>query len=165
MQFAYLTAADADPRDAEIRIAFMVGRGSWSYLGKQCLDVPKDRPTMNFGWIDESSSTETVQEVVLHEFGHALGLIHEHQNPKNGIVWDREAVKRDVRATQGWDDETIEENIFKKYDPDKVTETDIDPESIMMYPIPEHWTLNNFATGFNKKLSANDKALIRSKYF
>ena len=40
---------------------------------------------MNYGWIDADSPEEELRSVVLHEFGHALGLIHEHQNPLSGI--------------------------------------------------------------------------------
>ncbi|WP_437321271.1 matrixin family metalloprotease [Sorangium sp. So ce385] len=40
---------------------------------------------MNFGWLTLESTQADVESVVLHEFGHALGLIHEHQHPENGI--------------------------------------------------------------------------------
>lgn len=73
--------------DAEIRIAFNPDNTSWSFVGKDCL-IPhseggpaKDKPTMNFGWLNEYSRDDVLQSVVLHEFGHALGCIHEHQNP------------------------------------------------------------------------------------
>ena len=34
---------------------------------------------------------------MLHEFGHALGLIHEHQSPfPGGFEWNREAVSEDT---------------------------------------------------------------------
>ena len=42
---------------------------------------------MNLGFVDRPT--------VLHEFGHALGLIHEHQSPfKGGFEWNREEVGR-----------------------------------------------------------------------
>src|SRR5215218_8513994 len=37
-------------QDAEIRIGFMEGDGSWSYLGRDVLQQPKNSRTMNFGW-------------------------------------------------------------------------------------------------------------------
>jgi len=34
---------------------------------------------MNLGVVDEAH----IRGTVLHEFGHALGLVHEHQRPKD----------------------------------------------------------------------------------
>jgi hypothetical protein len=36
--------------EAEIRVGFMQGDGSWSYLGRQILDRGVNERTMNFGW-------------------------------------------------------------------------------------------------------------------
>src|SRR5262249_24061440 len=155
---SFLTAAGVDPQSADIRVAFTPGLGSWSYLGTQCRSIAKQKPTMNFGWIDANSSETDVRSVVLHEFGHALGLIHEHQNPKQGIDWDRDAVRADLSGPpNSWDDAKIENNMFKKYDPNAVIATSTDPTSIMMYQIPKRWTRDGFSAGFNSTLSAKDK--------
>ena len=61
------------------------GQGSWSYLGTDAARVPKECFTMNLGFVDRPT--------VLHEFGHSLGLIHEHQSPfPGGFEWNRENV-------------------------------------------------------------------------
>jgi hypothetical protein len=40
----------------------------------------------------------------VHEFGHALGLIHEHQNPNRAIQWNRDAVINDLQGPpNNWD--------------------------------------------------------------
>ena len=120
---------------------------------------------MNFGWIDANSSDTELRSVVLHEFGHALGLIHEHQNPKGGIKWNRDAVIADLSGPpNNWDLATIENNMFKKYSPGEVSGTDVDAKSIMMYPIPASWTLDGFSAGFNSGLSEKDKTFIRFAY-
>jgi len=152
--------------DADIRIAFTPGAGSWSLLGTDCQnETDQTKPTMNFGWLDDTSSDEDIREVVLHEFGHALGLIHEHQNPDGGITWNTEAVENDLKGPPNfWDKDTIRRNVLKHYDPATLISTEIDPLSIMMYPIPNKWTVGNFETGLNSDLSDTDRALIRRVY-
>ena len=150
---------------AEIRIAFQQGNGSWSYLGIHCQDIPEDEPTMNYGWLTPESPEDELQRVVLHEFGHALGLIHEHQNPNRPISWDREAVIADLSGPpNNWDLQTIEHNIFAQYDPATLSSTPTDPSSIMMYPIPARWTTDGFSAGLNRGLSETDKQFIRTAY-
>jgi serralysin len=149
----------------DIRIAFRQGRGSWSVLGTFCRSVPEPEPTMNFGWIDANSPDQVLRSVVLHEFGHALGLIHEHQNPKGGIPWNEDAVIADLSGPpNNWDLATIKRNMFEQYSPDAVSGTEVDAQSIMMYPIPAAWTLNGFSAGFNSELSEKDKTFIRFAY-
>lgn len=154
-----------DAADADVRIAFWEGDGSWSYLGTQCRDVPADQPTMNYGWIDPDSSDDEIQRVVLHEFGHALGLTHEHQNPKGGMDWNEPAVIADLSGPPNWwDHETIRHNVFDHYAPDAVATTDVDADSIFMYPIPAAWTNDGFSADLNGDLSERDKQLIRDLY-
>ena len=151
--------------DADIRIGFVQGDGSWSYLGTYCRTIDKTSPTMNYGWLTPASSDDELRRVVLHEFGHALGLIHEHQNPDQPIQWNKPAVRRDLGGPpNNWDDATIESNMFKKYAPGELIGTELDPTSIMMYPIPKAWTLNGFSADLNKDLSPKDRQLICEAY-
>ena len=165
MQPANVTLSFVNEGDADIRIAFQQGKGSWSYLGTEARDIPKDQATMNYGWLTPDSPDDEVRRVVLHEFGHALGLIHEHQNPKGGIRWNKDAVIHDLSGPpNNWSEATITDNIFKKYDENAVTASDVDSTSIMMYPIPKAWTLDGFSAGLNSELSATDKAIIGIAY-
>ena len=158
LQFEFRQSGPAD-----IRIAFTSGNGSWSYLGTICRQIPEPKETMNYGWLTPDSAYAEVRRVVLHEFGHAIGLIHEHQNPKGGIVWNKPAVIRDLGGPpNNWSEATIENNMFHHYA--DVDATDVDSTSIMMYPIPLAWTLNKFSAGLNGELSPNDKVLVRAAY-
>lgn len=151
--------------DPEIRISFVEGDGSWSYLGTMCRQIAPAEATMNYGWLNDDSPEDEVRSVVLHEFGHAIGLIHEHQNPKGGIKWNRDAVIHDLSGPPNhWDDATIEHNIFKKYQTADVTATAVDAHSIMMYPIPRAWTLDGFSAGMNNAISQQDRELIAQVY-
>ena len=71
---------------ATIRIIFDANLGSWSYVGNEIDQINPDHPTMNLGWIGPHSTAITSEErgVILHEFGHTLGLMHEHQSPIRG---------------------------------------------------------------------------------
>jgi serralysin len=161
----FLTFTPMSETKTDLRIAFQPGKGSWSYLGTYCRQIPEPEPTMNFGWINADSPDTELRSVVLHEFGHALGLIHEHQNPKGGIKWNRDAVVADLSGPPNrWNLATIENNMFKKYSPSEVSGTDVDSKSIMMYPIPAAWTLDGFSAGFNSDLSEKDKTFIRFAY-
>lgn len=118
------------PEEAEIRIGFLEGDGSWSYVGRDILTIGTAERTMNFGW-DISHDLDTA----LHEIGHTLGMPHEHQNPHAGIVWDDEAVYAALAAPpNNWDRETTKHNIIRKLDPNEVVGSEWDPDSIMHYP-------------------------------
>jgi hypothetical protein len=154
-----------DSGDADVRVAFQEGNGSWSYLGTMCQQIPSGEPTMNYGWLTQDSDDDEVRSVVLHEFGHALGLIHEHQNPNNAIGWNRAAVIADLsHPPNSWDEATIENNMFKRYEPAEGSGTAVDAQSIMMYPIPAAWTTDGFSVGMNGELSDTDKQFIRTAY-
>jgi hypothetical protein len=89
------TTADKSPA-ANIRIAFSDGAegGYWSLIGVLAKNVGPNEPTMNFGGFpnilqryfhgQNTSEWVTTYEhlTILHEFGHALGLSHEHFNPQ-----------------------------------------------------------------------------------
>ena len=123
-----------------IRVAFMQGEGSWSFIGSDSESVPnQDEPTMNYGWLTSSSSDDVgIARVVLHEFGHAVGLAHEHQNVSGGIKWNKEQVYKDLGGPpNNWPKETIDHNMFDRYDETIAIYSEFDPKSIMLYPIPK----------------------------
>ena len=161
LRFVFLN----DVSDAEIRISFKLS-GSWSVLGNSALQIPRDRPTMNFGWLTPNSSETQVRSVVLHEFGHAIGLIHEHQNPAEGIPWNKPQVYRDLAGPPNhWDREKVDRNLFAVYDSNVTNHTAVDPRSIMMYPIANSWVTDpDFARDLNTDLSDVDRTFIHEQY-
>lgn len=146
---------------AEIRVGFAEGMGSWSYMGTDALTIPKNEHTMNFGWLTPGESETEFRRVVLHEAGHALGAIHEHQNPSGGIPWDRETVIRYYSGPpNNWSLEDIEHNIFYRYSESQTNFTRFDPHSIMAYPVPNEFTIGDFHVPFNTDLSEQDEAFM-----
>lgn len=118
--------------EAEIRVGFMAGDGSWSYIGRDILNRGPSARTMNFGWDLTGDDGLTT---ALHEIGHTLGMPHEHQSPFAGIVWNEEAVYRDLaQPPNSWSHETTFHNIIRKIDPKSVTGTEWDKDSVMEYP-------------------------------
>jgi serralysin len=164
IMFEFWIGNRRDPREANLRIAFRPDKGSQSVLGRYALGVTGGAATMNLGWMSLELADDKASAVVLHEFGHALGLIHEHLSPAQQIDWNVPNVTADLRRTQGWSDDIIQANMFAHYDPKEVFATDIDRHSIMMYPILERWTNNGFSAPFNSSLTAQDKALIKAAY-
>jgi len=152
--------------DTLIRISFQYA-GSWSVIGTTCPQITdKTQPTMNFGWLTPQSTDDEVRGVVLHEFGHALGLIHEHQSPAaSAIHWNHTAVIQDLSGPpNNWPGDVIEHNMFEAYAAAETNFSELDPSSIMMYPIPPEWTMDGFTVGLNNKLSIADQEFIRSQY-
>ncbi|MEZ4428493.1 MAG: M12 family metallopeptidase [Nannocystaceae bacterium] len=151
-----------DDHDAKVRISFSPG-GSWSYIGTNCMDHAG--ATMNFGWLTPHSSDLEVQRVVLHEFGHMLGFTHEHQNPERPFQWDEEAVRAYYSGPPNyWSDADIEVNVFHKYSTTNTQYSAFDAASIMLYPIPNEFTIGDFEVGMNYTLSTVDKQFARMMY-
>ena len=149
--------------EAEIRISFM-GDGVWSYVGTDCLSVPLDQPTMNFGWLQADSPELELSAIVLRQFGHALGLVNADQSPVANIPWNREAVYRHY-AKHGWSKAQVDSNIFQQYSPEIVRVGPADALSIMHRPISAELTFGGFAIAGNQtELSEADKTFIRQLY-
>jgi hypothetical protein len=91
------------PTDAHICVYYDVTGGSYSFLGTDSKKYKDDNmATMNFGWLGDTTSDEEYHSVVLHEFGHALGFIHELQIPGESPPWDEKKVIEQYKITQDW---------------------------------------------------------------
>lgn len=163
VEFRFFDIANDTNTNPEIKISFTKGDGSWSYIGN---DSKYFSPSMNYGWFDNSTSDKEFSRVVLHEFGHALSLIHEHQNPRdNPIQWNKEAVYKYFSGSPNfWSRKEIDENLFAKYSIDQINGSSFDPNSIMLYGFPASLTLDGKGTNNNYYLSDMDKEVVRRLY-
>ncbi len=154
-QHANLTFVFDNAPNAEIRITFDSSDGAWSYIGTDASSIPTNQPTMNLGFLDGGTAA--------HEFGHAIGLAHEHQNPAGGIEWNEEVVLRDLSGSPNfWSPEETRHNVLNKYSADQIRGTAFDRDSIMLYFFPDTWVKSGKGTKENDVLSNLDKEFIAS---
>ena len=110
-----------------------------------------------------------VRRLVLHEFGHALGLFHEHQSPKAGCSTEyyEEAVFA-FGALRGWPPERSIQNFRQLADTPELNATEVDRKSIMHYSLPP-WLFKGgekspCVVATNYELSDRDKQFMASTY-
>ena len=105
---------------------------SQSRVGVLAEDIPPNEPTM---WLNLSQGgDEYKKHLVVHEFGHALGLDHEHQR---GDFWklikpyvNESAMKDDPYIKDAYASYKADPDFFKASDRRK---TKYDPKSVMHY--------------------------------
>lgn len=150
---------------SDIRISFVADTGSWSYIGTDNLGIPKNEPTMNLGWLRDDTEDREYNRVVVHEFGHALGCIHEHQNPKGGIKWNETAVYQYFAGPpNNWSKEETYSNVIQKYSLDQLNASSFDVKSIMLYSFPGELIVGGKATPTNYVMSRRDRSFIKKMY-
>ncbi|CAM3594633.1 matrixin family metalloprotease [Aeromicrobium ponti] len=151
-------------QNAEIRISFRDPKGGyWSHVGTDNLGVSKHKATMNFQGFNRNTPEEEIARVVLHEFGHCIGISHEQASPTANIPWDKPAVYQ-YYMKKGWSAEMIDHNVLDKLEPQGVLFTSHDRLSIMQYPVPNELTIGDYEIGWNVTLSETDKRFIGQMY-
>jgi hypothetical protein len=147
----------------DVLIGFVQDGTSWSHVGTGCKSLAaQNKSSMNFGWFTDKTKDEEFKRTTLHEFGHALGLLHEHQNPAGHIQWNKPVV-RNYYSSIGWSMDQVDRQIFSKYS-ETLSNHNYDSQSIMHYPIPESFTLDHYSVPWNRDLSPGDIALISELY-
>ncbi|KAI4209521.1 MAG: hypothetical protein LQ351_007556 [Letrouitia transgressa] len=150
----------------DILIDFNPTLGSWSVLGTDSVyPIGRGQPSMNLGWIIDTKTEADIRQVVLHEFGHALGAVHEHTSPFANIPWNKEQVYKDLGGNPNfWPRETVDKNMFQVYNALEVPSTAFDIASIMLYQYPKPWLLTGEGTPYNTHISELDKAFVAFCY-
>jgi len=135
-------SADLNCKDkdkSEVRIGF-AEPGYWSYIGHDSIRddlVLKNLVSMNFEGFDVNPPAEPrMSGVILHEWGHALGLHHEHQSPAGGCdaEYDWTKLYAYYKSNYQWDKSTVDDNVRQLIsDRSAYDWSNVDPRSIMIY--------------------------------
>ncbi len=141
---------------AAVRITFAKG-SSWSYLGAYGNIHPFTGATMNLA-VDGNTSYGGFCHAVLHEFGHALGLLHEQEHPQ-GLPWDVAAFERWHRE-RGYDVEAARQFWFRSASPDSSVPGPYDPNAIMHYYVPAEWMLDRVSRGGSNNITPRECAWV-----
>ena len=156
--FRKWTAFDSTPV-SDIRISFRSGSwgGYWSAIGVLAENFDPNHPTMNLEKFDVelkkylSSGVSTAwdtsydKSTILHEFGHALGLAHEHFHPKCQDDMKKNVIIKDLMGPpNNWSEKQAKFNIDYSFylktlidDGDitkaPITSVNVDQDSLLLY--------------------------------
>lgn len=152
--------------ESNIRILFDSTGGSESAIGITSKNFLIRDPTMRLGWLDVAT--------VIHEFGHVLGMVHEHQTSfDNPIQWNKDAIYCYYENTKKWSKEEIDRNILIPMNSSQINGSFFDKASIMVYSFPKsipcngkyiQTTTNGVEIRPNFRLSNTDIEWFRAVY-
>jgi Astacin (Peptidase family M12A). len=148
---------------SHLRIGFE-NSGCYSYIGNVALTVSNSESTLNLEISNLNLEDVEFKRIVLHEFGHALGLIHEHQSPNANMKWNKFYVYNYFYMRYGWDKSKVDINLFDEYANLSKGHSELDSTSIMGYYIPTEFTENGIVFPLNNDLSQCDIDFIGKIY-
>ncbi|HEV7462340.1 MAG TPA: M12 family metallopeptidase [Methyloceanibacter sp.] len=116
-------------------------KGDWSYLGD--IPLPDYLVTLNLPDVvrDRENDPTWTHHAIRHEFGHALGLMHEHQRSLCDGWFNVEA----IAENQGWTVDFARSQVGRFPDSDLAGlgfVGDYDKNSIMQYNFPKEWLVH-----------------------
>lgn len=144
-----------------IRVAFSPTGGNHSAIGTKSTGIAIDQPTMNLAIVEQGEDESEIKRVVQHEFGHALGLLHEHLHADAPRFEWTDAMYAYFEG-KNWGREKINAAMKHRASPNE-TCLGFDQTSVMIYPIPSSWT----STGFSatpSEINKNDRECLRRHY-
>jgi serralysin len=161
--------AFSDTPTGDARIIFSNNNiASWSFRGTEAHDVPPTCPTITLVRIANDTTISTYdRRIILHEFGHLLGLLDEIQNPNAKIPW-RPEIRADFAINYIYISQ-VEKcpaplNRPLTYQEHLPHYRLFDPTSIMMALVGKEYVTEDVSYGGASDLSANDKEFVAQLY-
>lgn len=162
-------------RESQIRVSYDQP-GYWSVLGQvSVVFLTQQEASLNLSGFGDANlaafDDPEVRSIILHEFGHALGLLHEHQSPASACAqefnWNH-IVSYLSGPPNNWDEDTIRRNMATESAEDLMM-TDFDAKSVMLYSFPAEFYVNGgnstcYISQSNTEISATDRATIEYMY-
>jgi hypothetical protein len=124
----------SESSSGEVRLARVQGQGYYSYLGQDILHV--QGVTLNLDSFTARTPDSEYLRVVQHEFGHTLGWPHEHMRRDMVSRLDVQKTLAYFERTQGWDADTVRQQVLTPLDDATLTALPVDVLSIMCYQLP-----------------------------
>lgn len=98
--------------------------------------------------------------LTIHEFGHALGMMHEMRNPKIDLTWIVSALQQKYASGNI----NIQTQILKPLDIDKVRALPFDKNSVMAYPLSGKYNKEGIDIMPSQEYTDIDKEWLRLTY-
>lgn len=156
----------------QIRIS-SINHGDWSLVGSQSIvEAGQTEPSMNFTpkTFARAANDPILRQTVLHEFGHAYGLEHEHQHPfktcEAEFNWP--VIYKKVAAPPNkWTKDETDFQLRAVSKQGMLVKT-FDKASVMLYALPaDYFKSGQGSVCFNARnadLSNGDKKLLAEAY-
>jgi serralysin len=169
LRYANLSYTFSDTPTGDARIIFSNNNiASWSFRGTEAHDVPPTCPTMTLVQIANDMTISTYdRSMILHEFGHLLGLLDEIQNPNAKIPW-RPEIRADSAINYVYVSQ-VEKcpaplNRPVTYQEALAHYRAFDPTSIMMALVGKEYLTEDVSYGGASDLSTSDKNFVAQLY-
>ncbi|XP_064383869.1 uncharacterized protein LOC135332884 isoform X2 [Halichondria panicea] len=153
------------PDRADIRVKFEGGT-CWSKVGRKATTVQDiSEPTMILSL--KGLDPKMQKFLVMHEFGHALGLFHEHQRSDFWEVAENLLDMRKMRRDPRMKNVKFDRDMLEKQSQDATVMTpEYDPDSIMHYWFDVKWLMKKKHKNLSKveadgSVSEEEKAVLR----
>ena len=140
------------------------GDGYWSYLGTDVGLIPVDEPTMCLQGFTSTTPDREYTRVVRHEAGHTLGFPHEHMRKAMVARIDPDKAYVYFGQTQGWDKQTVDDQVLTPLSEASVMGTPPQDTSIMCYQIPGSITYSGRPIPGGTDITENDAAFASQVY-